>query len=72
MRDASCSDGISATILMSELAAAYEALCAGRAGADLPPLPIQYADFAAWQHARLDGGVLEAQVRPDLDTGISL
>ena len=57
------SDGISAAILTSELAAAYEALCVGRAGPDLPPLPVQYADFAAWQRARLDGGALEAQVR---------
>ena len=51
---------------MSELAAAYEALCAGRVGPDLPPLLIQYADFAAWQRARLDGGMLEAQVCVDL------
>ena len=49
---------------MSELAATYEALCAGHAGPDLPPLPIQYADFAAWQRARLDGGALDAQVCP--------
>ena len=55
---------------MSELAAAYEALCTGHAGPDLPPLPIQYADFAAWQRARLDGGVLDAQVCPD--RGISI
>ena len=55
---------------MSELAATYEALCAGHAGPDLPPLPIQYADFAAWQRARLDGGVLDSQVCPDQGIGI--
>ena len=56
---------------MSELAAAYKALCAGHAGPDLPPLLIQYADFAAWQRARLDGGALEAQVCPDHGTAFS-
>ncbi len=46
---------------MTELAAAYNAIKAGRAGPDLEPLPIQYPDFSAWQRARLDGGELEAQ-----------
>ena len=51
-------------ILRSEVTAIYEALRAGRQPTELPPLPIQYADFAAWQRARLDGGALEAQARP--------
>jgi arthrofactin-type cyclic lipopeptide synthetase C len=55
------SDGVSAGILMTELAAAYNAIKAGRAEPDLAALPIQYADFSAWQRARLDGGELEAQ-----------
>ncbi len=50
-------------MLKTELAAAYNALHAGRSGPDLPPLAVQYADFAAWQRACLDGGALEAQAR---------
>jgi len=46
---------------MTELAAAYNAIKAGHAEPDLAALPIQYADFSAWQRARLDGGELEAQ-----------
>ena len=53
-------------MLKTELAAAYNALRAGRARPELPPLAVQYADFAAWQRARLDGGALEAQARPRL------
>jgi arthrofactin-type cyclic lipopeptide synthetase C len=55
------SDGVSAGIFMTELAAAYNAIKAGRAEPDLAALPIQYADFSAWQRTRLDGGELEAQ-----------
>ena len=50
-------------MLKAELAAAYNALHAGRSGPDLAPLAVQYADFAAWQRARLHGGALEAQAR---------
>ena len=50
-------------IMRSELAAIYEALRGGHQPPELPPLPIQYADFAAWQRARLDGGELGAQAR---------
>ena len=49
-------------MLSCELAAIYNALKAGRPPPELPPLPVQYADFAAWQRTRLDSGELEAQV----------
>src|SRR5262245_25782546 len=41
-------DGWSLGVLVNELAAVYEAFAAGKAS-PLPPLPIQYADFAGWQ-----------------------
>src|SRR5690349_20595983 len=41
-------DGWSLAILGRELQAGYEALARGRQP-DLPPLPVQYADFASWQ-----------------------
>jgi acyl-CoA synthetase (AMP-forming)/AMP-acid ligase II len=41
-------DGWSLGVFGYELATIYEALAAGRAS-QLPPLPIQYADFACWQ-----------------------
>jgi len=41
-------------ILMKELADAYRRL-EGEAGVSAPELPIQHADFAAWQRARLRG-----------------
>ncbi|HUM03006.1 MAG TPA: condensation domain-containing protein, partial [Thermoanaerobaculia bacterium] len=43
-------DGWSRAVLLRELAALYEGFVSGRRPA-LPPLPIQYADFAAWQRA---------------------
>jgi hypothetical protein len=43
------SDGWSMGILVREVAALYRARLAG-GEARLPPLPVQYADFAAWQH----------------------
>jgi len=54
-------DGTSAYIFLSELAAAYEALAAGRQPA-LAPLPVQYADFALWQARWLDERRLGAQL----------
>jgi acyl-CoA synthetase (AMP-forming)/AMP-acid ligase II len=41
-------DGWSLGVFVDELATLYEAFAAGRASR-LPPLPIQYADFASWQ-----------------------
>ncbi|MEO8429879.1 MAG: amino acid adenylation domain-containing protein [Acidobacteriota bacterium] len=55
------SDGWSLGILMNELAHYYEALSGGSA-AELPELPVQYADFARWQRQWLTGTVLEEQL----------
>src|SRR3989440_3889590 len=55
------SDGWSMGGFVRELAALYEAYVAGRYS-PLPPLPIQYADFAAWQRGWLRGDVLEEQL----------
>ncbi|MGQ0825940.1 MAG: non-ribosomal peptide synthetase [Actinomycetota bacterium] len=52
------SDGWSDDVFMRELAAIYLALATG-APAGLPPLPIQYADYAAWQREWLRDEVLE-------------
>lgn len=53
------SDGWSIGVLVRELAALYDAISNSRS-VSLPPLSIQYADFALWQRQRLQGEVLEA------------
>nr|WP_304984929.1 non-ribosomal peptide synthetase [Corallococcus sp. CA047B] len=55
------SDGWSFGVLVRELVALYEAFRQGQP-APLPELPVQYADYAVWQRAWLEGGVLEAQL----------
>ena len=47
-------DGWSLGVLTGELTALYRAFAAGRPS-PLPPLPLQYADFAAWQRGWLRG-----------------
>jgi amino acid adenylation domain-containing protein len=47
-------DGWSARIMGAELGALYGALAEGKPS-PLPPLPAQYADFAAWQREQLSG-----------------
>jgi ribosomal protein S18 acetylase RimI-like enzyme len=54
-------DGWSVAILFSELAAHYEAYCAGKPSA-LPAMPIEYADFACWHRQWLQGPAFEEQV----------
>src|SRR5215475_4456972 len=54
-------DGWSMGVLVSELAVLYDAACRG-AEAALPPLPVQYADFAVWQRQQLSGPVLDQQL----------
>ena len=54
-------DGWSIGLFLNELCTQYAAAIAG-ARAALPPLAIQYADFAAWQRERHAAGALAAQL----------
>ncbi|OBP13476.1 hypothetical protein A5320_18170 [Rheinheimera sp. SA_1] len=54
-------DGWSMGILAQELQALYQAERTGVA-AQLPALPVQYADYAQWQRSWLQGDVLEQQL----------
>ena len=54
-------DAGSHRVFISEAATLYEALAAGRE-APLPPLPIQYRDFADWQRRLVPDAVLRARV----------
>ena len=56
------SDGWSMGVLVRELTTLYEAFVAERES-PLLELPIQYADFAAWQREWLSGRFLEAQLQ---------
>ncbi|MDB4951688.1 MAG: non-ribosomal peptide synthetase [Gemmatimonadetes bacterium] len=55
------SDGWSMDVLLREMTALYDAFAAGRPS-PLPELPVQYADFAAWQREWLSGPVLDEQL----------
>ncbi len=54
------SDGWSMGVLTRELMALYQAFSHGQRD-PLPPLPIQYGDFAVWQRLWLSGEVLHRQ-----------
>ncbi len=55
------SDGWSVGVLIKEVGTLYAAYVAGEES-PLAELPIQYADFALWQRAYLQGEVLEQQL----------
>ncbi|MCC5635067.1 amino acid adenylation domain-containing protein [Nostoc sp. CHAB 5844] len=55
------SDGWSIGVFVEEISTLYQAFCTGQL-LNLPELPIQYADFAAWQRRWLMGEVLESQL----------
>ncbi|MDA8446662.1 amino acid adenylation domain-containing protein, partial [Paracidovorax valerianellae] len=55
------SDGWSMQVLVDEFVARYQARLQGRSLAQ-PPLPIQYADYAAWQRKWLEAGEKERQL----------
>ncbi|MCA9704330.1 MAG: non-ribosomal peptide synthetase, partial [Myxococcales bacterium] len=54
-------DAWSADVLMREFTALYDAFRDGQPS-PLPPLRLQYADYAIWQRQWLQGDVLEAQL----------
>lgn len=57
----SVTDAWSVSITLDELGVLYNAARSG-VPATLGPLPLQYADYAAWQQARVTDGTLEAQL----------
>jgi len=55
------SDGWSMNIFAGEISKLYNAFCLGERS-PLPPLPVQYADFAIWQRQLLQGQTLESHL----------
>ncbi|WP_122875571.1 non-ribosomal peptide synthetase, partial [Pseudomonas viridiflava] len=54
-------DGWSMGVVLHEVAALYGNFLRGQPSS-LPPLAVQYADYACWQRHRLGGGALEQQL----------
>ncbi|KAA0209195.1 MAG: amino acid adenylation domain-containing protein [Proteobacteria bacterium] len=54
-------DGWSMAVLFGELSACYAARCRGES-AQLPPLGLQYPDYASWQRRWLEGGEMARQL----------
>ncbi|WP_440902803.1 condensation domain-containing protein, partial [Actinosynnema sp.] len=54
-------DGWSKDVVIGELARCYAARAAG-AVPELPPLPVQYGDYAVWQRDLLDSGARDGQL----------
>ncbi|WP_122425431.1 non-ribosomal peptide synthetase [Pseudomonas viridiflava] len=54
-------DGWSMGVVLHEVAALYGNFLRGQPSS-LPPLAVQYADYACWQQQRLGGGALEQQL----------
>src|SRR2546423_2305205 len=54
-------DGHSRSVLYRDLTQLYQAFAKGLPS-PLPPLPIQYADYAVWHRSWLDSGVADAQL----------
>src|SRR6185295_11201154 len=55
-------DAWSVGVLVREATALYAAAAGGRPPLELPPLPVQYGDYAVWQRSWLRGEELERQV----------
>ncbi|ACU62621.1 non-ribosomal peptide synthetase [Chitinophaga pinensis] len=55
-------DGWSIGLLVKELSALYENICAGRAVSSAPAV-LQYADYAIWQRNYLSGEALESRLK---------
>ena len=54
-------DGWTRGVLLRELRTLYGAFARGE-DSPLPPLPVQYGDFAAWQRQRLEGEALQQRL----------
>ncbi|MFE9564782.1 amino acid adenylation domain-containing protein, partial [Streptomyces sp. NPDC006487] len=55
-------DAWSTSVFGQELSVLYRTFAEGGSTQPLAPLPVQYADYAAWQRAELNGGALGNQI----------